>query len=221
MKLISLTQGQFAKVDDEDYDKLVKRKWWAKESNGSFYAISEVKRNEDGKYRARIWMHRVILNCPEDVLVDHIDGDSLNNCKSNLRKCCHKDNIRNSKVRTEESKTSTYKGVIWNKRTNRWQGTIVFNGKQTAKQFLTELEAAYWYDTMALKLFGEFACINGVDKSTISFNEKKKSSKYSGVWWHKQNKKWIAEIRIKGKKKHIGSFLKEEDAYNATVNFKG
>lgn len=82
MKEIKLTQGYATKVDDEDFEKLNKVNWYV--SIYKNHARAESRQWIKGKL---VRMHRIIINCPEDLVVDHIDGDSLNNQKDNLRAC--------------------------------------------------------------------------------------------------------------------------------------
>lgn len=83
MKKISLTRGKFALVDDEDYEKLVALKWYTYPEKYTFYARTIAKRT--GGKRTTVKMHRIIMGAPPNMLVDHIDGDGLNNQRSNLR----------------------------------------------------------------------------------------------------------------------------------------
>lgn len=94
MKLIPLTQGKFAQVDDEDYSKLNSLKWQAKAyRKNKTYAARTYHINEKWK---TIGMHRIILQVIDtDILVDHIDGNGLNNQKSNLRTCTVAENRMN------------------------------------------------------------------------------------------------------------------------------
>ena len=88
-RLIPLSQGQFAIVDAADYDELSKYNWYAVKAPNTFYAV---RHDPQGK---TILMHRVILNAPDHLSVDHIDRDGRNNTRSNLRPCTHAQNMRN------------------------------------------------------------------------------------------------------------------------------
>lgn len=109
MKRIPLSRGQFAVVDDEDYEFLMQWKW-SFQARG--YAWRGVGSSKSGNYRA-VWMHRQILNPREDQEVDHIDGNGLNNIRSNLRACGHAENLRNHKVNAR-NKTG-FRGVSFEK----------------------------------------------------------------------------------------------------------
>lgn len=96
MKLIPLTQGKFAKVDDADYEWLNQHKWYAKKTtsqdneHGRYYAARFTRINGVGM---TIYMHRVITDCPEDKEVDHLNHDTLDNQGDNLRVCTRKENM--------------------------------------------------------------------------------------------------------------------------------
>jgi len=114
MKLIPLTSGQFAKVDDDEYDELIKMKCSADWNNKtkSFYAKCAMV--VDGKYK-RFRMHRIIMKTPPEMKCDHRDHDTLNNQKYNLRNCTNSQNMMNRKGAASQSKTgvlgvSPYKG---------------------------------------------------------------------------------------------------------------
>jgi len=154
MKKISLTKRKFALVDDEDYEWLSKYKWHCKESKST-------KRVKKVYYTAETWingkrvlMHRLIMNCPNEKVIDHINGDTLDNQKQNLRICTIKENSRNRKHSHGRSK---YKGVSWDSFTNKWKVRV---GEVWIGRFKNEELAALAYDFYALKYFREFAGFN-------------------------------------------------------------
>jgi len=103
MKTIQLTQGKLTQVDDEDYDFLNQWKWYAKRNRKTekFYALRrESDLIENGvkvKFGETICMHRIVMNCPQGMVVDHKDHDGLNNQKPNLRICTDRENLLNRK----------------------------------------------------------------------------------------------------------------------------
>ncbi|MBI1939152.1 MAG: HNH endonuclease [Ignavibacteriales bacterium] len=151
MKLIPLSRGLFAKVDDEDFDELLRYKWYAVKCFGKYYA-----RRCDGKNK-KIYMHRQIAGFPLHLNVDHRDGNSLNNQKDNLRNCNQAQNMANRKA--WESSTSTFKGVC--KSGEKWVARIGTNGSQIyIGTFDSEIGAALAYDKKAYELHGQFAVTN-------------------------------------------------------------
>src|SRR5688572_24444050 len=113
MKLIPLTQGKFAKVDDADYECLSQWKWMV-----THYGYACRFLQKDKKKRV-IWMHRVINNTPDGMLTDHVNHDTLDNRRENLRTATHAYNNHNSRKRVD-GVTSSYKGVYWFNPANLW-----------------------------------------------------------------------------------------------------
>ncbi len=153
MKLIPLTQGKFAMVDDKDFEWLNQWKWYAHRQNTFFY----VRRGINS--RIKILMHRIILNIQDGLFVDHIDRNTLNNQRSNLRACTNSENQMNT-IKPKNN-TSGYKGVIFYKHGRLWAAQIKVNKKQIyIGCFKNKLEAAKAYNIAALKYHGEFAYLN-------------------------------------------------------------
>jgi len=145
-KLIPLTKGKFAKVDNEDFDRLKNINW---QFNGIRYAVNH---NLD-------YMHRFIMNTPADMDTDHINHDTLDNRKSNLRICTRSQNLANMAL--SNNFTSKYKGVSWCNRNKKWVCQISYKSKRIKLGYFTsEIEAAKAYDKKAIELFGEFALTN-------------------------------------------------------------
>ena len=154
MKLIKLTKGNFAKVDDEDFELLSESKWHTQTgATKKPYAACGV--SVRGKPRT-ILMHRVIMNAPMDKHVEHIDGDGFNNQKSNLRLCTRSQNLANQKLHTNNK--SGIKGVCWLTKKQRWFAQIQVNGKNRFLGTHKKIEdAAAAYMAGAKKYFGEFS----------------------------------------------------------------
>lgn len=151
MKLITLTKGATARVDDDDFEWLSGFNWNL-DSKG--YA-----QRKAGKSTVR--MHREILRAPAGMDVDHIDGDRLNNQKANLRVCTRSENKRNQRV--YRNSTSGFKGVSFHKLTGKWHANIGHNGKTTYLGLhRTAEDAAIAYNEAARRLHGEFAKLNEV-----------------------------------------------------------
>ncbi|PTR88688.1 AP2 domain-containing protein [Bacillus anthracis] len=132
------------------------------------YIQLEIK-NESGK-RVKFYLHRIIMNAKKGEYVDHINGDTFDNRKCNLRICSNKENLRNT-GKQKGSYTSKYKGVYYNSARGKWVAKIVLdsktNSKSKSKQFDTEEEAALHYNKLALELHGEFAYLNEVKTCNI------------------------------------------------------
>lgn len=162
-KWISLTKNKYALVDEDDYNKVMEHNWCV--CNG--YAAYAKYINK--KY-VFIKMHRFILNAPDDKHVDHINGDTLDNRKSNLRLCSHFENSKNQKKRTNKT-TSQFKGVHFWKRDNNWRASIKLDGKtKHIGYFDTEEAAAKAYDIAAIQYYKEFAKTNFSKENYINVN---------------------------------------------------
>ena len=149
---IPLTKNLFTLVDPEDYSALKKFKWSVIEKSGIYYAVRYNRKKE-------IRMHRLITSAPNHLVVDHIDHNSLNNTKRNLRLCTLAQNSLNQKHRKNCS--SKYKGVYFHKRDKKFYAQISHKGRSFhLGSFKDEKMAALVYDRKAEQLFGPFACLN-------------------------------------------------------------
>jgi hypothetical protein len=152
MRKIPLTQGKFALVDDCDFDSLNQFKWCAGVNKKVWYARRSYRKN--GK-KINIKMHRYIMGFPSSG-IDHKNGDGLDNRRSNLRIATNSQNLANRGITSRN--TSGFKGVTWNKASNKWQAQIrVSNNNIYLGCFSDLLEAHQSYINAARKYFGEFA----------------------------------------------------------------
>lgn len=145
MKRIQLTKGKEALVSDEDFDWLSQWCWCALKVRDRFYAV---RGDKNGFY----YMHRELV---AGDIVDHIDGDGLNNTRENLRPCTHAENLQNRG--RQANNTSTVKGVCFDKSRGKWKVEIQSNGKRKhIGRFdnLKDAEAAY--KEAASEQHGEF-----------------------------------------------------------------
>jgi hypothetical protein len=161
-KEIQLTQGKVAIVDDEDYEYLNQWKWYANEwKRGKHYAVRNVRKNK--KYIGYESMHRLLSNNNDKKLVtDHINGNTLDNRKSNLRICSISENCKNRIV--QKNNKTGFKGVRYIKDSNKYRAEIFNNGRHYSLGFFIDpIDAAKAYNAAALKYHGEFANLNKID----------------------------------------------------------
>lgn len=155
MKTIPLTQGKEALVDDEDFEKLSRFKWFAWEQCGVFYALRNSRIKETRK-RTIVRMHREVLGSPITQKIDHKDGDGLNNQRSNLRVSTRVGNNQNARKRTDN--TVGLKGVYFHKQCKKFGAQIQSEGKRRhLGLFKTPEEAHAAYCAAASELHGDFA----------------------------------------------------------------
>lgn len=163
MRKIEITRGHFAIIDDEDYESVEKFKWRYSPSFCSGYAIrGQHVGFEDGKQVSKtISMHRFIMNAPEGMEVDHINGNGLDNRRCNLRIATRSQNKWNR--RKLQPKSSRFKGVHWEDDRKKWRAYIYKNNRRTIiGRFDNELDAALAYNKYAKELFSDFASLNEV-----------------------------------------------------------
>ena len=151
-RIIPLTKNQNTLVDTEDYERVNQWNWvahWAT-STKTFYAQRE---GDSGN----VFMHRFIMNPPEGQQIDHIDGNTLDNRKANLRLCTHAENTKNKKKRNGKQ----FIGIHFEKSSGKWRAEIMSNYKTTfLGRYNTAEAAAKARDEAAKELHGEFASLN-------------------------------------------------------------
>ena len=152
---IKLTQNKIAMVDGEDFETLNKYKWYAKKFKNTFYAARNI-RLENGKQKT-ILMHSIIMQTPVGMMVDHRNGDGLNNQRNNIRIVTRRQNAQNR----HDNSSSKYPGVNWNNEKNKWQSSITINNKcKFLKRCDNELDAYVAY-LKALKNINEICIYEG------------------------------------------------------------
>lgn len=152
---IYLGHGEVAIVDATDYPYLIQFHWRFQKSvrSRSPYAKRYVGVDCD------VAMHNTIMNPPDGYVVDHKNGNGLDNRRSNLRICTHKENSRNRRVILS---ASGFKGVTAREGAKRsYSAQIGVNMRLiNLGSFASAEEAAAAYDAAAIKHFGEFAATN-------------------------------------------------------------
>ena len=129
-------------IDIEDIDKVKKYKWFIHD-NYVYCGTS------------KILLHRFIMNCPDDKVVDHINHNPLDNRKCNLRICSNQQNCMNANL--SKNNTSGYTGVIWHKLSQKWQSEIRVDGKYIYLGLFINLKDAIEARKQAeIKYFGEY-----------------------------------------------------------------
>lgn len=149
---IRLTQGKYATIDKEDYSIVAPYKWTYE--NG--YAVHSI---HSLNHCSKIWMHRLILNTPDGMMTDHINGNRADNRKKNLRVCTRSQNFCNRPF----FKNKKYKGIDFKE--GRWRTRIRINTKEIhIGYFLKKIDALFAYNEAARKYHGEFAYLNHLKK---------------------------------------------------------
>lgn len=157
MREIPLTQGKTALVDDGDFDLVSRFKWQAAKAPRTWYAH---RVEYGGKRKKTESMHRLILDAPLGMLVDHINGNGLDNRRDNLRLATKGQNNYNTRLRRDNA--TGYKGVKRN--CLRWVARIRIDRRLIhLGSFSTKEDAARAYDSAARRHFGEFAKLNFPD----------------------------------------------------------
>jgi hypothetical protein len=150
--------GKFALVDAADYEWLTQWKWY---HCGAHTGYAKRPQRE-GKRRLFLYMHRIIVGAPQGMLVDHINHNTLDNRRANLRLVTPSQNRQNTRKVVhyrEVDPLSTYKGIQRNGR--GWRATIEIQGTRVMGQSYTDpSDAARDYDRLARQHFGEHAHLN-------------------------------------------------------------
>jgi hypothetical protein len=211
--LIPLTNGFYAKVDELDYENLMQFKWCVNKGakNSTFYAVRGIHR---GNVRYREFMHRVIMNVAPGQIVDHINHDTLDNRRENLRIGRQAQNLLNRL--TDCNSSSKYKGVSLWKGNGRWLAQ--YRGIRIG-YFKEEKDAAQAYNAIAFKDNPDWILLNEIEgltreQSVImpqSYNPRIKKTRYKGVRQRSKNS-WQAYLQYDKRREVIGYYKTEIEA---------
>lgn len=156
MRRIPLSKGKYALVDNKDFDWINQYKWAITNNKNShtFYAIRMCHKKE--KYFSKsIRMHRYIIKAVPGEIVDHINGNGLDNRRKNLRIVSNANNVVNQRL--HKNNTSGHRGVSWSKRDKKWYAYIMVNYKTIALgKFTKKNDAIVAFKKAAKKHFGIF-----------------------------------------------------------------
>jgi hypothetical protein len=143
---------EFNVILDKEGEKLYnKYVWYVSSLGGAEYIIRKDKSNNN----KTILFHRELLSCPEDKEIDHINRNTLDNRKSNLRCVTHSQNLMNTGMRKDNK--SGHRGVSWFERDSKWEVKIQLDGKRKRIGYFTDFVLACdAYDKKAQELFGEY-----------------------------------------------------------------
>ena len=161
---IPLTGGKHAIIDAEDFEKVFEYQWYTKVGAVDRLYYARRIATVFGK-RKTVAMHSLILPHKEGFMTDHIDGNGLNNRRSNLRYATFTENVRNRKVARTKDRKTQYKGVEvtprWQEGRRKWNVKITVDGKKIyIGSFHEQIDAAKAYDAAAMKYHGQFAGLN-------------------------------------------------------------
>lgn len=170
MKTVALHGGNVAFVDDSDYPSVAPYKWHInKADQGRTYYARCVQCVPGGKgpLKNSFYMHRLVLGISDPKIhIDHINGDTLDNRRENLRICSRRENQGNRVVRPDSS--TGYKGVF-PKTKNRWIAKV---NTSPLGFFKSPEEAARAYDAAALERWGTFARLNFPAEGQLSCRDR-------------------------------------------------
>jgi hypothetical protein len=202
-------RGGFALVSKRDYDDISNRKW---SQNIGGYAVGTFK-NKTTK------MHSLIMKPTPGEVVDHINGNKLDNRRTNLRITTVQKNTQNKRVAVSKQ-TSTYRGVFYHKKQKKYNAHMLIDGKRiNIGAYDTEIEAATARDWYVVNNDLDHIQLNFPDNDyanmELTLSIRNKTSNYIGVTYSKQKEKYIASCKINGKATYLMSSKSAVDCAKA------
>ena len=147
-------EGRCFYFDKEDYD-LIKAYYWSIDEDG--YVLNWVN---------RIWMHRLVMNCPPHLQVDHIHHNKVDNRKNELRICTNQQNSMNHNIARNNTHGAT--GVFYDKRRDKWYAGITINGKYIhLGTYINKEDAIFARREGEIKYYKEYA----IQESKYNIND--------------------------------------------------
>lgn len=157
MKTIDI-KNNVVLIDDEDYERVIQYHWYVRQRHKIIYVEKSYWNEGKAKHQS---LHRFILNALPGQYIDHINGNGLDNRRSNIRFCTIEQNQQNRKK--ESGTKNRYKGTWFDLSRNKWRARIEAKGvRHFLGSFITEYEAAIAYNRAAKIYHGEFARLNMV-----------------------------------------------------------
>lgn len=205
------SNGFTVTVDADDYDEVMCHVWKARKppSSRTYY----VERGEYDSQRKKwklVLLHRQLLDSPDGVMVDHWNGNGLDNRRKNLRHCTNAQNQANQQLRLD-SRTG-FRGVDFHAPSQFFRAHIKLDGKKRyLGQFATARDAAIAYDNAARSLYGEFARPNFPDIQEEPTPTTRRKRKSRGVI-HTKSGVFYVRFKIDGKVRQFGTYHDEHTA---------
>lgn len=138
-------------VSPEDYDSIKSMRWWACKKKYAYYISTTIRKKNKS-------LHRILTGAKIGQIVDHINGDTLDNRRENLRLVDASQNNFNQK---KKKYGGPFKGIGWHKRAGKWRARIrAYNQEISLGLYSCPIEAAKAYDEAAKKIHGEYARVN-------------------------------------------------------------
>jgi len=217
-----LSNGSIAIVDANDFIRVSQYSWYLHKGG---YAARKLKLNKVSK---TIFLHHFVTETDYKYIVDHINGNRLDNRKQNLRIVTAQQNAFNRSVNRYKN-SSQYKGVFWSKEKKLWLSLIKIKGKSNhLGYFNTEIDAAIAYNENAKTLFGEYARLNDVPENKMWWEKRifirGNSTGFRGVTEQRPGK-YQARITVDNKRLSLGYYttaIEAAKAYNkAALKYHG